>query len=179
MDHDYTPTTGNIAAVTFLAAFTGLRRFVLFLGICGMIAGGVVYWTGLAPVEVNTRAECSREWWVTPSQNDPLGQTGPFVRSAQGQLYVHSADGTGYCLLKHEDGWQVIDGVYRQRWWEVPTKYADKVAPSLPKKNYNGVLALALGGLSLMVIVFLWLPATLLAMFSRRVLKNAQEVVNE
>lgn len=176
MDHEYAHTTGNIPAIMFLAAFRGLRHFVLFLGICGLVAAGVVYWAGLKPIEVNANPDCSRVWWVTPSQSDPLGQTGPFVRSTQGQIYVHSADGSGFCLLKHNEGWQNIDDIWRQKWWEVPTKHPDVVAPSLPIKRYHNFAALVFGGMSFLLIICLWLPATLLAWFSRRVVNNLKDV---
>lgn len=181
------PNFPHLAAVGVIATFAGLRRTIGILGLLGLIASGIIYSMNMnkpnIPAPVNPNPVCNRTALQTQMIGTPPGQWGNSIRSQNSVYYVREANGTGWCrvVTTQKPGVfpELIGGLYVYRWWEVPSKYGEIVQqhvkpPVVENVNNFWALMLALG--SVLILVGLWLPATILAAVARRWLSDVKQV---
>lgn len=180
---------GRFATIGVVATFKGLRRTVGLLGLLCLIAAGLLWQdarTPPQPIVVNPSPLCNREGYLPVSAFLPPPEWGHYVKSVGANspsYYVREAKGTGWCLVKHDRTVQTMpiknssgrpDLMYVNRWYEVPSKYSEKVDALAPKEDYRGAIALIVGFIGV-ALLSIWLPATILAAVARRWLRDVKE----
>lgn len=173
----------NISQIFILgvaATFPWVRRLI---GVLGLIAVAVAAHLITAKVEpvtvaaVNNNPTCNRFVWFTPSEQRVPAAWGDFIRTPT-ETYVREAKGTGFCRVKFEPEFKVIDGLYVRRWYEVPSKYGDIVAASIPATepppNFRAIIGIFVGMFGL-GLIGIWLISTIMAAVARRWINNIKD----
>jgi hypothetical protein len=176
------PNYSHLISVGFVSAFPGLRKFLLYTSVILFVLGCGVFSLGIVSPPGSTSPSCSKDWWLTFSQVSPMYQYGLESVNQNGVSYVR--DGVGYCVLKKDANPTARNGVWQYHWWEERTPVnaygmnGSRPVPQLaPPHSGAGfrLVGLFLGGFGLALFFGLWVPATLLAMFTRQVVSNLQE----
>lgn len=173
--------------VGIFALFPGLRRFIGILGLVGLIVGGwMAYSAYYFPqvVAVNATPTCDREIWMPQSAFLPPQKWGEYVKSVpegakQPTYYVRERNGSGWCMVKHDPAIVEVNGMYANHWTEVPTKYGSNVQvidlAQNKRMSPHEWLILGILGFSVVILLGIWLPATIFAAVGRRFLKDVKE----
>lgn len=178
----------HLATVGFISAFPGLRKFLLITCICLFGMGAILTSvTGIMIAQAPAFRQAIREWckhdlWIDVenlrrrNEKDVHWYTMP-----NGLVYVISDSGFGVCI-PHKEGPFIQNRAYMYHLWETPFP-AGVQLPMIPNdlilQKAGLILGIILGGAGIVFFFGLWVPATLLAMFSRRVLHNARDEFNE
>src|SRR5882757_1511060 len=199
MDYENHSNLSRYFLIGFVAAFSGLRHTIGFLCFAGLMGAAILFTQEItmAPPVVNATPVCNRMTYVPGTRHFAPPEAWGHWYKVPGELtfYVREAKGTGYCkvMADYDARRYVFDepqqnglpnqSVYHIKFWEVPApnlKFAQQVVNNAPPRYdmpLNVMSAYIIGGLSLAVLFGLWLPATLLAMFSRRLAQNVREEV--
>lgn len=166
------------------SVFPGLRRTIGILGLLGMIIGGLMVYRGNAPepIVVNATPSCERSVWQVQSAFLPPPVWGNYVKSIgkdRPSFYVQEAKGNGWCLVKKDEQITIINNIYVQRWFEVPSKFGDRIQALASSQNPEPrplyLLGLVFGCVGTGLLFCIWLPATILAAVGRRLLSDVKE----
>jgi hypothetical protein len=180
----------HLATVGTVAIFPGLRRTIGIIGLLGLLGAGVLGLVSRTPQIITTNADpvCDRVAWQRINSTPP-DQWGTYV-NVRGKdnytvtQYVREANGTGWCIIKHDQTLSTMpvksdDGrilqMYVNRWYEIPSKYGDRVEQLAPHQDARPLWAMGLGFFSFALLFGIWLPATIIAAIGRRLLRNIQE----
>jgi hypothetical protein len=164
----------HIVAVGITSIFPGFRSFIGWAGFFGLIISAILIVIGNLPAQPPSgiavkSPPCNRTELV--ARDDVRPNWGAYIQS-NGRQYV-TMKGIGAC--------EFIVGekqFYRGYWWrhvyEVPAPAAVNQEASVPKDNSMWQIGFFLGICSGILLIGLWLPATILAAASRKLMESEE-----
>jgi hypothetical protein len=177
------------ATIGLLATIPGLRKTLFWVCLLAVFGGILMAYISVPDrsIAASSNPICNREVLANVSAPDAPAIFGRYVNilssaTNQWNRYVREANGSGWCILRraHYDA-------YRYRWYEVPTKYGpiveqyaklepgNKLDAKIAEIGGQAILGWIIAGFSAIVLVFMWLPAALLAMAGRNVIHNLKD----